>query len=486
MSVKVKEWIQRDWTRAHAQHFHDRGDFWNMSGLMPSTDRPGLKRAPALSAFIAFPSSFHTCRGIFYDPTNDRVVFVGLNGSNQLATCYAPISTWTMAGPNTIQTGLSDLGGYRGRDFLWWGQRLYVIGNNYTLYRTAFGTYSGTASSFHNPPANYAILAVQGDRVYASDVNSNVYRLNLTNTAMESHFNEAVAPAVQFLTPYRTQLYGYARDAGGRSFVVKLNPSPFASNPELETEAEIPDTGGGLDTSLPYAQFQNELFFVPGVHTSPDGETDIPLYSYRYSTAGEVDHITTVHIADSDPIVYLVPHRAQLLMGLFLQDDANSAHIFKLAFPGGGVADCIPATGDAYNSIEIVAASCYGHLVFTGDDNSDEGIYHLGPDTGFQDGYVQSSYLDMGHPGRQKRLNRISVLLDGYATDFKVIIKYRTDDTAGWTTLVTGNGEGRVSADITTPTTFYQLQLRIDLDDDTGNDEYIRIEAISVTYTVDE
>jgi hypothetical protein len=44
-------------------------------------------------------------------------------------------------------------------------------------------------------------------------------------------------------------------------------------------------------------------------------------------------------------------------------------------------------------------------------------------------GIVGHGCLDMGNPGREKRLNRITVLLDGRASDFQGTIKYRTDDT---------------------------------------------------------
>jgi len=122
--------------------------------------------------------------------------------------------------------------------------------------------------------------------------------------------------------------------------------------------------------------------------------------------------------------------------------------------------------------------------VVTGKAADTEGIYHLPTSGSLQDGYLITSRLDMDCPGRQKRLLRLTVLLDGAAVDFDVIIKYRTDDTAAWTTAVTSDDTTRVTVDITTAVTFYTLQVRVDLDDDTGNDEDIRIGAVSVLYSV--
>ena len=89
----------------------------------------------------------------------------------------------------------------------------------------------------------------------------------------------------------------------------------------------------------------------------------------------------------------------------------------------------------------------------------------------------------MGRPGRQKRLERITVLLSGAASNFKPTIKYRVDDTTSWTTATTGNNSRRVSVG-GLGVDFYTLQVQVLLDDDTGNDEDIRIEAISVLYSV--
>jgi hypothetical protein len=74
--------------------------------------------------------------------------------------------------------------------------------------------------------------------------------------------------------------------------------------------------------------------------------------------------------------------------------------------------------------------------------------------------FSRSSILDVGYPNCKKRLDRIAVLLDGAAVDV-------------YAAAAADAGE------------FYTLQLRVDLDDDTGDDEDIAIAAVSVTYSID-
>ena len=77
------------------------------------------------------------------------------------------------------------------------------------------------------------------------------------------------------------------------------------------------------------------------------------------------------------------------------------------------------------------------------------------------------------------------------AASFGCKIEYRTDDTAPWTDAGTESNTLRASVNDLTDS-FYTVQLRITLDDDTGNDEDIRVaadlrgDAISVIYTIEE
>ena len=76
----------------------------------------------------------------------------------------------------------------------------------------------------------------------------------------------------------------------------------------------------------------------------------------------------------------------------------------------------------------------------------------------------------------------IVVLLDDCSASFSAIIKYRTDNATSWTTAATQTNTKRAVAD-TIGAEFYTLQVRIDLDDDTGLNKDFRIDSVSVLYT---
>jgi hypothetical protein len=123
-----------------------------------------------------------------------------------------------------------------------------------------------------------------------------------------------------------------------------------------------------------------------------------------------------------------------------------------------------------------------GHLVATADDTN-EGVHYL-QDATASDGFLVTSRLDMDRPGKQKRLSQIAVVLSEAVASFGCKIEYRTDDTAACTDAGTDTNTRRAVASGLSDT-FYMLQLRITLDDDTGNNEDVRIDALSVLYSVD-
>ena len=76
-------------------------------------------------------------------------------------------------------------------------------------------------------------------------------------------------------------------------------------------------------------------------------------------------------------------------------------------------------------------------------------------------------------------------MLDGAASSFQIKLYYRTEDTAAWTQAgSTADNTQRAAAE-NLAVEFYQLQVKVELDDDTGNNEDIAIEKIAVTYSAD-
>jgi hypothetical protein len=89
----------------------------------------------------------------------------------------------------------------------------------------------------------------------------------------------------------------------------------------------------------------------------------------------------------------------------------------------------------------------------------------------------------MGRPAREKRLERITILLSDHASGFKPTIYYRADNASSWTSAGVWDDSQRMSIG-SLGVDFYTLQLKILLDDDTGSNEDVRLEALSVLYSV--
>jgi hypothetical protein len=139
---------------------------------------------------------------------------------------------------------------------------------------------------------------------------------------------------------------------------------------------------------------------------------------------------------------------------------------------------------DVPNTPQAPAMSIGAELVVQNNNSGTRTFYRAGA-AGYADGHLVTSRLDFAHPGKVKRLERLTAILDGAADGFKCILKYRTDDSSTWTTALTQNNSRRASVgDL--GITFYTLQLRIELDDDTGNNEDIGLQGLSVIYTVDD
>jgi hypothetical protein len=131
-------------------------------------------------------------------------------------------------------------------------------------------------------------------------------------------------------------------------------------------------------------------------------------------------------------------------------------------------------------------------LVCTMQDGSgDPALRYIGSNSALGDGFLITSAYDMGLPARSKRLNHITVhttINSDADTDVKILVKYRTDDDVhtadddNWTTAVTANNTPRaVTAELGVE--FYLLQVRVDVDDDSGNNRDRYIQAITIDYS---
>ena len=137
----------------------------------------------------------------------------------------------------------------------------------------------------------------------------------------------------------------------------------------------------------------------------------------------------------------------------------------------------ITATNSSYSAVYSLG----GDLIVVAKSGSDEGFYHT---SGLQDGYVVTSKLDFGSPGRLKRLNRITALVSDNYGDAYTDIRIKTDDDSSWTALATfQDNSNRIAVDSSIQ--FYTLQVRVDLDDDSETNLDYGIDAISIVYSID-
>ena len=431
MTIQVKELTLRDFTRAKISLYNKTGDFHNLSGLIPSRSTPGrIERAPNWAAFVAF-TELTDCEAIFFDQANKRFVFIGTDDGDDLATEYCSIDDWTMSAIQDIAaaTGLAGLGGHRGRNVIYFEGSLFLIGDDNKLYQTA--NYATTAVAEFDADA-FNCLCVYGDRFYGAKTDGSIERLNDAGNAMEAHWTANNADMIwDYLTGYRGYLYGLATLCDGRRVIVQVD-SAEATTPSFQIMAELHDIGIEHDKGCTYIQHENYLYFMPGLHTTyidgavPTEPAFANIYRYRFSSAGTIELVATL---DTNPYnyFYLLNWNGHLLLAELYEYATAALAFHKVHTEGAGMSMSIPRTADT-EGLEVFAHSSHACIIVTSTLDTDEGFYQIGPDTGYQDGYLETSWLDMDHLGKVKRLDTLTVHMDNAETNFKVLIKYRVDE----------------------------------------------------------
>lgn len=477
MAVRQREWIQREWTQAGVDLFRERGDFCSLSGLGPDFSRRQLRRAPGWSAHLP-TAGLTNIRAMFYDESANRYVLIGTNAASNLAAAYFS-SVWGFSAVFELTNATATLGGLSGRNVAYFGGNVYVISSATKVYRGA--SYTAALAEFYGTN-DARILASLGGRLYMAVTSGKIYRLNDANNAFETHFDPVADYSPLYMTAFRGQLTIIGKQDDGNVIIYRLPQSPSGSNPSVLAEAAVV-----LSASVDYhtygclfAVYDDKIYFSPGRYDNVDGTKTVDIYTWNGS---QLDRVAQVPDTASDAVLRangLVNWRGQLLYYALISD---SDQVIKMLV-GDRFVDFAPGAIDCTTFTPVVAGLA-GEIVVSAVDGGAHGVHHAGAAT-LQDGYLITSRLDMGRPGLQKRLLRVTVLLDGAVADFKVPVRYRIDDTAAWTLATTGNNTQRVAIDITTAVTFYTLQLKIELDDDTGGDEDIRVGAVSVVYSISD
>ena len=481
MPLRQKHFTQHQFLRATRNVYRQDGDFYQSTGLWPRLDGQALERIPTWSDTVAFPATPTHVAGAFYDHVNERYVFLDgfeSTGTHIRATYFT--SSWTSSGSWVTLVSDHLLGGLVYRNVHYWAGYIWFIDDDGDVYQTTSYT-TGPAPVYQ---AGYGIRIIWpiGDHLYAVSNNGVVYRSNEGSTQLDSYFAPDTPLDVRWICAYKQYICVIARSGDGTFQILRL---PDLQPLTMHQLATTQYTTGQLETdtwSFNFVVHDDYLYLVPGYYTRQSTLFQSILYRFNGSY---LEPITEHTWAQSG---HLMPWRGRLLHAM----NKNGRHRLDAL------------TGDKWNRIMAPHNDQLGrtysypkewnlgeNFVGTMTDGSANVVLRYIGGTDLHDGYFISSVYDLGLPARQKRLNHITVHTNVQSdadTDFKIIVKYRIDDYChrgvddNWTTAVTANGTPRaVTGELGVE--FYILQIRIDVDDDSGNNCDRQIEAITIDYS---
>ena len=468
MTIHIKEFIQRQFTRPNQPLFRKEGDFSEAVGLRPDyTGR--LMRGPAWSAHLA-STGLTAIEAMLYDHAYSRYVLYGTNAAAHLAAGYFS-AAWSFTGLTELSAATSGLGGAPGyKAVLFYGSS-YVIGQDYNVYK---GTSYTAAHTAIYSGGDAWMLVRSGTELFLIQEAGKVLLLDSARTAFAAYLTpqEYVIPIAAY--PFRGYLLLIAQYQTGEIVLYRIT-QPTASEFYQVGQIEAPSSGYAYISAI-HALHNDYVYFSPGPRALPNSTYVADLYRFNSSyiePAGQIPNVNPF-----GQTMGLMQWNKELVYWSLLN---TTDKIMLMA--DDGFLEFAPGTLDA-TSIVPLAANLAGQMIITSKSGATQGIQHAGPDT-FQDGYIVTSKLDMSHPGKRKRLDVITVITNANDADLDIIIKYRADDTAAWTTALTSTNT-TVNQATEIGTWFTTMQIRVDIDDDSGDDMDVRIEAISVIYTIDD
>jgi hypothetical protein len=487
MPLKQKHFTQHQWIRPKRSVFQRDGDFFKCYGLSPVLDGQALERAPTWSDLVNFPATPAHIAGAFFDHANTRYVFLdGFEGQGTDLRAMYFNSSWTASGWTTLVSS-QVLGGLVYRNVHYWAGYIWFIDDDGDLYQTT--SYTVGSAPVYQASFGLRIIWPIGDHMYAVDNDGHVYISNEGSLQLDSFFEPDTPLDVRWICAYKQYICLIARSGDGTLQILKL---PDLSPLTVHQLATTLHTSGLLDTSwwsLNFALHDDYVYLIPGYYTrQSSGETGV---LHRFNGT----YLERLTRTKWDHSVRLVPWRGRLLA---VQGYGGQNYIDQLidedgASPSGEWVRMLDRHADqvgryyAYPKVwnlgeELICTMANG--------SGNPALRHIGAGT-LCDGWLITSAYDMGLPARQKRLNHITVHTDVESdadTDFKIVVKYRIDDYThrgdddNWTTAVTANGTPRaVTAELGVE--FYLLQVRVDVDDDSGSNLDRKIEAITIDYS---
>ena len=483
MTVRQLEWTQRTWERAQQDTYDQPGDFQDLFGLYPNPQRTKLLRAPAMDpTHIPWPADFQDPEGAFYDQTNAYYVFLGKQTSDDhLASVYYE-QDWTEHGPNDLTIDVSTYGalcGYSRRNLRFWAGKYYLITDNFDLY--AGSSYESAPTKLWDATGGLSarLLFAYGERLFFVTNTGSVYRLNADADGFDVFHTPTVPLDLRYATAFHQYLALISRADDGATSLLRL---PDVNPLLIHEVATIRSTSGREIYASPYTSgslfvtHRDAIYFTSGWYV-PSSSTTLDVYAFNGAQIRHVAQVRDLPTHDNTVSAGLDVWHDELVLW-YVRSDTTNQQIRMLV-------------GDSFATfLEYSAAasdySCIypldGELVLVAQDQgAAEGFYKT---SGGKDGHFVSSWLDFGHPAKKKRIDRIQAHLDTKDADLDIIIKYRIDDSTAWTTAATCTNT-RIASTDPTGVEFTRLQIRIDIDDDSGDNIDVGIDLLSCLYSVD-
>jgi len=486
--IANKEFIQRDWLRPGMNVYRNPGDLYSLTALLP--DEHGLlKRMDAWSSPVDLGTGIVKVRGGFWDDANNRYVVIGQDKATPAdkLVCTYFSSAWVLKGTvYDLSAATTGLGGKDQLNVSYWGGDLYVIGADSKVYRGS--DYTAGLAAFY-ATADAWILFPAGDRMYMVTTSGLVYTLNAADNAFALHYDPIAALDIQYATAFRGYLLLFARGDDGTMSIYRLPDAATETPKAMQELAHVPGSGDLPDYGLLFTNHQDKIYFSPGRQPRFDSNRDIPIYSFNGSQITRAAVITATAVSASEA-VGLTSWQDQLL---FYALDTGGDQVLKIMV-GDGFAD-LPTISPAVTASYVPWLGVMGtsEIVMSGNDaSSGEGVYHIGGthemgNTDLADGTLVTAWMDMGFPGKEKYLNSITVLLTAANANVEPEVYYRVNGATDWTTATTTANVTRANAE-NLKTSFFTLQVRVIIDDNntTASKQDIRIDTMSVRYSIAE
>jgi len=469
MGVRVKEWVQREWTRPNIALYRAKGDFSSITGFMPVTNKNELQRAPFWYGFLAYPSGFDRALGGFYDQVTDDFVLIGQRTSDDhLASARVDFPSFT--GPFELLPSALSLGGAHKQNVYWWGDALYLIASDGNVYSGP--NFTATLTVLYSEGDAHILLPV-ADRLFLVTTGGEVKRLVEPLPGFEHYYSFEPASSLDIVhtLAYHGYLMLFSRGNDGAHFVHRLGDNNPTTLHQITT---MPRTTGEYTTyGTMFTLYNDHVYFSPGLYTAVDLVTkSVDIYRFNGASIDLIAHLS--NITTEPTAMGLLEWRGELLFYTLADESQQFKILIKNDFT-----NFAPNTAILLNTSDAYSIS--GEIGMLVELESTEGLTYL---IGSGESTLITSYLDLDHPGLQKNLVHLTAIVDQAIEDFNVVIEYRTDDNTDWTTAVTTD-DAKVIRSPQINTTFYQVQIRITFDDQTasGNQD-IRLQAISLVYSI--